>query len=97
MYGLREHVKAIWGEQLDLESVRNEYIDCENCGRPTRNIIHVPIYDYLGCPECHQEAMRQLEAQGNLAASQQEARKPVVMASAGLTLQEYRIFEKEVA
>jgi hypothetical protein len=97
MYGIREHAKSIWGESLDLESAKEEYINCENCGRPTKNILHVPVFDYLGCEDCHAEAMRELDRRGQLVAPQHEARKPMVMAAAGLTLHEYRIFEKETA
>jgi len=42
---------------------------CPNCGVVTDRLTLVPEFDYLGCDDCMEEALKQIE--------RQQARKPV--------------------
>lgn len=56
---LVSHMRKLMGDE-DFDSLKVEYFDCENCGRSVQKVLHVPEFDYLGCEDCYDEAMRVL-------------------------------------
>jgi hypothetical protein len=51
------HMARIWGEDVDAPYHPDGPI-CQNCDRVVDRITLVPEFNYLGCDECMEEALR---------------------------------------
>jgi hypothetical protein len=50
-----------WDEGPEDASISVAINICENCGKRCDELHHVPEFDYMGCEDCLDEAMRLLE------------------------------------
>jgi hypothetical protein len=54
-----------WDEGRDEVAQSEAACECFNCGRQCGELHHVPEFDYMGCEDCLDEAMRLLEREAS--------------------------------
>ena len=83
---ITDFLRRLYGKEEFEDSVKREWITCENCGKEVLEYVHVPVFDYIGCFPCYEGAMQELRRREAATL----ARKPIELAPAS-TREEVRM------